>query len=188
MKNCGFAEDEAKQIEANYHQLYAQSGNWIADRLALCAAQGYIDVAFGLRIRTPIMAKTVLDTTKTPYQAQAEARSVGNAISGQSYCQLTNRAVNEFMQRVWASDYRYDIMPVCLIHDAIYLMIKNDVEIVKWVNDNLIDCMQWQDLPEIAHDTVKLGAELDIFYPDWSHEITLANGIDTTQIIQTTQE
>ena len=183
MNNCGFSEEEAKQIEANYHELYKESDQWVQDKLKLCEEQGYIDVAFGLRIRTPIVGRTVLDTSKTPYLASAEARSVGNALSGQSYCQLTNRAVNEFMQRVWDSDYKYSILPVCLIHDAIYLMIKNDVSIVKWVNDNLIECMQWQELPEIQHDEVKLEAELDIFYPDWSNSITLPNGISEKNIL-----
>lgn len=183
MNNCGFDEVTAKQIEANYHKMYEVSDKWVQDKLKLCEQQGYIDVAFGLRIRTPIVGRTVLDTSKTPYLASAEARSVGNALSGQSYCQLTNRAVNEFMQRVWDSEYKYSILPVCLIHDAIYLMIKNDVSIVKWVNDNLIECMQWQELPEIQHDEVKLEAELDIFYPDWSNPITLPNGISEENII-----
>ena len=185
MKNCGFSESKAKEIETNYHKMYEVSDAWTQRKLEQCAKQGYIDVAFGLRIRTPVVGKTVLNTSKTPYLASAEARSVGNAISGQSYCQLTNRAINEFMERVWASEYQYDIMPVCLIHDAIYLVIKNDVEIVKWVNDNLINCMQWQELPEIRHDQIKLEAELGIFYPDWSNEITLNNHSSTSDIITT---
>jgi len=35
--------------------------------------------------------------------------------------------------------------------------------------------MQWQDLPELAHPEVKLGAELDIFYPSWAQAITIPN-------------
>lgn len=185
MNNCGFSESEAKSIEASYHEMYKQSDQWVADKLALCQDQGYIDTAFGLRIRTPLVGRSVLNSSKTPYMASAEARSVGNALSGQSYCQLTNRAVNEFMQRVWASDYKYDILPVCLIHDAIYLMIKNDVKVVKWVNDNLIECMQWQELPELQHDTVKLEAELDIYYPTWADGVTLTNNISEEEILST---
>ena len=183
MNNCGFSEQEAKQIEASYHKLYVQSDKWLQDKLDLCSKQGYIDTAFGLRIRTPVVGKSVLGSSKTPQMAMAEARSVGNALSGQSYCQLTNRAVNEFMERVWASEYKYDIMPVCLIHDAIYLMIKNDVKIVEWVNTNLIECMAWQELPELQHDTVKLEAELDIYYPSWADAITLPNNANQEQIL-----
>lgn len=175
MNSCGFTEQEAKQIEANYHELYKQSDEWIKNKIATCSQQGYIDVAFGLRIRTPVLHKTILGNSKTPIQAQNEARSVGNAISGQSYGLLTNRAVNGFMERVWASEYKYDIMPICLIHDAIYLLIKDSVKVTEWVNNNLIEEMSWQGLNEIKHPNVHLEAELDIYYPSWANPITLPN-------------
>ena len=184
MNNCGFTEQEAKQIEANYHKLYKQSDEWLQSKLKLCEQQGYIDVAFGLRIRTPIVGRTVLNTTKTPYMATAEARSVGNALSGQSYCTLTLRAFNAFMEQVWDSEYKYDILPIGTIHDAIYLQVKNDIRVVKYVNDNLIKHMQWQELPEIQHDKVHLESELSIFYPDWSQEHILPNNITEQEIIK----
>lgn len=185
MDNCGFTEQQAKQIEANYHELYKQSDEWVKQKLKLCEQQGYIDVAFGLRIRTPILANTVLNTSKTSHIAQAEARSVGNAISGQSYGLLTNRALNAVMEQVWQSEYKYDILPACTIHDAIYFIIKNDIAVVKYINDLLIKEMQWQELQEIQHDKVHLEAELDIYYPNWANPITLANNITEEQIIET---
>ena len=94
---------------------------------------------------------------------------------------LTCRALNEFMERVYASEYKHDIMPVNIVHDAIYLMIRDNIHVVKWVNDNLMECMSWQELDEIKHDKVKLSAELDL-YPDWSNEITLPNCINRKQI------
>ena len=183
MNNCGFTEDEAKNIETNYHKMYKVSDDWVADKIKLAEQQGYLVSAFGLRIRTPVIAKSVLGNSKTPNLAVAESRSVGNAVSGQSYCMLTCRALNEFMERVYASEYSHDIMPVNLVHDAIYLMIRNNIHVVKWVNDNLMDCMSWQELDEIKHDKVKLSAELGLFYPDWSNEITLPNNINRKQIV-----
>ena len=182
MDNCGFSEQESKHIESNYHELYKQSDDWVANKIKLAEQQGYLDSAFGLRIRTPVIAKSVLGNSKTPNLAIAESRSVGNAISGQSYCMLTCRALNEFMERVYASEYKHDIMPVNIVHDAIYLMIRDNIHVVKWVNDNLMDCMSWQELNEIKHDKVKLSAELGLFYPDWSNEITLPNNINRKQI------
>lgn len=182
MNNCGFTEIEAKAIEANYHKMYEISDNWVADKINQAEKDGYIDSAFGLRIRTPVIGLSVLGNSKTPYIATAEARSVGNAISGQSYGLLTNRAINAFMELVWASEYKNDIYPISLIHDAIYLMIKDDINVVKFVNDNLIKCMQWQELKEIKHDEVTLEAELDLFYPDWANPITLPNNISRKQI------
>jgi DNA polymerase-1 len=62
-----------------------------------------------------------------------------------------------------------------MIHDAIYLVIKDRLGIIKWVNDNLAECMAWQEAEEIQHEDVKLFGELDLFYPDWSTAITLPN-------------
>jgi len=126
----------------------------------------------------------VYGTRGMPYEAAAEGRTAGNAL-GQSYGLLNNRAAVEFMQKVWASKYRLDIVPVALIHDAIYIVIRNDVEVVEFANRELIASMRWQELPEIQHPTVKLGAALDIFYPDWAHATTLPNDADQATILQT---
>ena len=182
VKNCGFTEEQAKQIESNYHELYKESDEWTKQKLELCCKQGYIDVAFGLRIRTPLLAKSILGNSKTSQEAQAEARSVGNAISGQSYGLLNNRAAIAFMERVWASEFKYDIFLVSLIHDATYLIMRDNIRVVEWVNKTLIEEMSWQELPEIQHPEVKLGAELDIFYPDWSKPITLPNNVTRSEI------
>ncbi|HCW3892823.1 TPA: DNA polymerase I [Acinetobacter baumannii] len=182
VKNCGFSESEAKRVEANYHKMYEVSDQWMAERIQECCEKGYATVAFGLRIRTPLLKQTVLGTHKTPKEAEAEARSVGNALSGQSYGLLNNRAVVEFMERVWNSPYRYDIVPVALIHDAIYLICTEDAEVVAWVNKNLTECMAWNELPEIQHETIKLSAELDIHYPNWANAITLPNDASVEQV------
>lgn len=143
---------------------------------------GYVECAFGLKVRTPLLKQCVPES-QLPYAAEAEGRTAGNAL-GQSWGLLNNRAFNAFMRRVWASPYRYDIKPVALIHDAIYLLIRNTPEVVKFVNDTLIEEMEWQDHPEIAHDTVKLGAALDLFYPSWADVLTLPNRASQGEIEQ----
>ena len=183
MSNLGWSEEKAKKVEANYHDLYKVSDEYVAERLRRACRDGYVEVAFGLRVRTPLLAKTIWDSPKVPAASKAEGRTAGNAL-GQAYGLLNNRAAVEFWQRVWASPYRYDILPCALIHDAIYALIRDDVRIVEWVNRNLIECMRWQKLPEIQHDTVKLGAALDIFWPDWAHPVTLPNDCDQAKIVE----
>lgn len=170
-RNCGFSIEESNYIYNNYHSLYKISDNWVSEKIKKSKIDKYIDCAFGLRLRTPYM------------NGKAE-RTVGNAVSGQSYGLLNNRAANEFRRRVLNSKYKYDIQIVALIHDAIYLEFKSDIEIAKWVNDNLIECMQWNELPELQHDIVKLSAELDIFYPSWSNPITIKNNMNCDEIKQ----
>lgn len=181
MTNLGWSEDKARSVEENYHKLYQVSDQYVQSRLAQASQDGYVDVAFGLRIRTPLLKQVIWGSSKIPYEAAAEGRTAGNAL-GQSYGLLNNRAAVEFMKKVWASPYRLDIKPVALIHDAIYLMIRDDLEVVAWVNKELIASMRWQELPEIQHDTVKLGAALDLFWPDWAHPITLPNDADAETI------
>lgn len=163
--------------------LPAVLATWVQEKLQQATKDGYVTLAFGLRLRTPLLAQSILNTTSTMNEASQEARTAGNALSGQSYGLLNNRAIIAFMKKVWASKWRTDIKPVALIHDAIYLLIKDDIECVKWVNDNLIEEMSWQELPEIQHPDVHLGAELDIYYPTWNNAITLPNNISEEEIL-----
>lgn len=181
MNNLGWDYEKAKRIETNYHTLYAESDAYIQARLKQASVDGFVDVAFGLRVRTPLLKQVIYGSSSVPYEAQAEGRTAGNAM-GQSFGLLNNRAAVAFMQKVWDSPYRLRIHPVALIHDAIYLLVEDDAEVVAWVNINLIQEMKWQELPEIQHPTVKLGAELDIFWPNWSSPITLPNGVSVEAI------
>jgi DNA polymerase I len=182
MNNLGWPEDKSKAIEANYHKLYKVSDDYVQERLQQASKDGFVEVAFGLRVRTPLLSQVVFGGPKMPFAAAAEGRTAGNAL-GQSYGLLNNRAAADFMKKVWASKYRLLIKPVALIHDAIYLLIWDDVEVVEWANRELILSMQWQELDEIKHPTVKLGAAIDIFWPSWAHPTTLPNNADQATII-----
>ena len=186
--NCGFTEAEAKEMEANYHKLYAASDDWVSSKMDQASLDGYVTLAFGLRLRTPVLHKTILGSRFTPAQAAAESRSAGNAVSGQSYGLLNTRAGVEFYNRVINSPYRYEIHPIASIHDALYYVIENRVEVVEWVNTNLIDCMRWQELPELQHDVIKLNSELDICYPTWADPITIPNNLSAQEIYKLCQK
>lgn len=185
--NLGWDPAKAQRIEGSYHEMYAVSDKYVQDRLYQASKDGYVTVAFGLRVRTPLLSQVIFGSTKMPYEAAAEGRTAGNAL-GQSYCMLTMRAAMDFMRKVWASPYRLRILPVALIHDAIYLLIDDDVEVVEWANRELIASMRWQELPEIQHDKVRLGAALDIFWPDWAHATTLPNNADIATLVEVCTE
>lgn len=182
MKNLGWPEDMSKTIEANYHVLYAESDAYIQKRLKQAAQDGYVEVAFGLRVRTPLLGQVVYGSARMPYAASAEGRTAGNAM-GQSFGLLNNRSANEFMVKVWNSPYRLDILPIAQIHDAQYYLVRDNPDVVAWANREMINSMRWQELPEIQHPTVKLGANLDIFWPSWANGITLPNDANKQEII-----
>ena len=181
MNNCGFSKEEAKRIEANFHKLYRISDEWIKAIVEEAKTIGYIPMAFGARIRTPLLAKTIGTGKSVPFEAMKEARSAGNAAT-QSYCALTLRAMNEFRKRVWDSPYIYDILPSATIYDSIYFFIRNDITIATWLNTNLIDCMRWQDMKELEHPTIKISSVLEIFYPSWKDVIEIPNNISEEEI------
>ena len=188
VRNLGWPEEKAKRIEERFHKLYAVSAQWTDTRIEQASKDGYAEAAFGLRIRTPILGQTILGASGALKEAGGEARTLGNAISGQSYGLLTNRALNAFMQKVWNSPYALKILPIAMIHDAIYLLVENDLEVLRWVNTELIHEMQWQELPEIRHDEVKLGAELDVFYPSWAEKFTIPNHAGKEDILHLAKE
>lgn len=170
--NLGWSEEKSKKVEDNYNLMYQVSRKWKTARLNQASEEGYATVAFGLRVRTPILKKTVLNARVTTSQGAAESRTVGNAM-GQSYGLLNNRAFGEFIEKVRASEYRLLVRPCALIHDAIYAYVRDDWNALAFVNQTLTTAMEWQELPEIWHDEVKLGGELDIFYPSWKDDFTL---------------
>jgi DNA polymerase-1 len=181
MKSAGVPALDAQAIEQNYKELYKVSIAWIDGVLDMAHKTGFVEGAFGLKIRTPILARTPVNLKKMPYMADAERRSAGNAKT-QSYGLLNNRAAIAFQKLIDASPYRYDIFMCALIHDAIYAFWRDDIKITKWVNENLIACMRWQELPELQHDVVKLGAALDMYWPSWADALEIPNDASEEEI------
>lgn len=174
MAQSGFSQEKAQLIEARYHELYKVSDQWVAKKLEDATKTGYITAAFGLRVRTPLLSQVILGTTRTPWEASAEGRTAGNAL-GQSWCLLNSRAGSEFMGKVRQSKHRLSIRPIAQIHDAGYFLIKDDLEVLLYVNEHLVKAVEWQDHPDIWHDEVKLGGELFVCYPSWAKEIGIPN-------------
>lgn len=182
VKNCGFTDGLAKQVERSYHQLYVVSTQWVQGKLDIAARVGYVTGAFGLRVRTPLLHQVIRGNRRTPYEAEAEGRTAGNAL-GQSWCLLNTRASTEFMGKVRYSEYRLSIRPCAHIHDAQYYLVRDDVPTILYLNYHLVQAVNWNDHPDIYHPQVGLGGELSIFYPSWSKEIEVPNGISEQGLI-----
>lgn len=180
MANCGFDTHTAQQIEANYHQLYEVSDKWVSERLLEASKQGYVVLCFGLRLHTPYLANYA---SHSGYKSvvEQERRSAGNAL-GQSYCMLTMRAANAVLDRILNSEYALDISPSVYIHDALYFMWKDKPEVTKFLNDVLIQEMEWQDWEPIKHDKVHLSAELEVYKQGWDKPISIPNKVSLEEI------
>lgn len=174
----GCSDEKAKAIEKGYHELYSGLAEFSQKNVEFAIRNGYVDCAFGLRVRTPLLQR--VKGGRLDSKASAEGRSASNAVT-QSWGMLSNRASIEFRDRLEQSPYVNDVRMINVIHDAIYLLVRNSPEVVHWVNTNLIECMEWQDHPLIRSDEVKLGAELDIGL-DWAHQFTLTNRMTLEEI------
>lgn len=181
MKTFGFSKDEALRIEQQYHELYEVSDEWVKDRLYEAHKQGYVELAFGHRLRTPMLPQIIWGSDSIPFPVHKEMKTAGNAL-GQSYGLLNSHSSNLFMERVWNSEWRYEIFPVIQIHDSQYYLVRNKLGLLKWLNDNLVECMEWQDLDAIRHDEVGLGGTLEIYYPNWATPIKIPNGISKSAL------
>lgn len=184
MTGSGFDMEKAKLIEKRYHELYVVSDQWVSNKLDEASKTGYVTVAFGLRVRTPLLKQVIRKTSKTPYEAEAEGRSAGNAL-GQSWCLLNSRAWMAFMKKVRSSEHRLNIRPCSQIHDAGYCLIRDDIKPLRYANEELVKEIKWQEHPDIAHDKVKLSGKLGIFFPTWNQEITIPNGASEEEIFST---
>ena len=174
-KRGGFPVKQAKEIEAGFHELYKISGEFNDINKQFMDKHGYVECAFGLKLRTPIIAKTILGTSKTPYEAEAEVRSANNAVT-QSWGMLLNRAMIATNARIEKAGYGVDILPINMIHDAGYFLVKDDPKIVKFLNDVLIQEMEWQDDDLIRSTDVPMKASLEIG-KSWDTLSTLDNNL-----------
>ena len=182
VSNCGATPEDAKRIYTNYHQAYVKSLEWKNTKLNQAQKDGYVTVAFGLRVRTPVLAKMPNMSI-----GQAEARTAGNAL-GQGWGMLNDRAMNEVLSQADKLGLSDDILPVNKIHDCCYYLVRNDIQTISTLNTLCTNAAKWQNHPDITHPDVGLSGQLDLFYPDWSTPITLPEECDEECLINIVNE
>lgn len=180
VRNLGFTVEEAKAVESNYHTLYKDSDDYIQTKINQAIIDGYVTVAFGLRLRTPLLKTSIKG--KLSKEASAESRTAGNAL-GQSWGLLNDRAMNAVMHTVDNSKWAGMVQPCGKVHDSCYYLIKNNVELIAWFNKLVVKESLWQNHPEIYHPQVGLGGQLDIFYPNWATPVTLPTDISEDGLV-----
>jgi len=180
VKNLGLTKIQAKAIEDNYHKLYAHSDIWSEKQIEFASLHGYVECAFGLRLRTPLLAQTLRTSRNNVYAAESEGRSAVNAVS-QSWGMLINRASIVLIRRLLSSDYYDKIFPCNTIHDAAYFVFLDDNDTIQWLNENLVKEMRWNDHPKIKSTDVPMEANLDIG-TSWDKQYTLSNDANDDEI------
>lgn len=167
--------ERAQSISDAFDTLYKVTKQFNDSNTMLAKKQGYLDVAFGLRVHCPRINSG--DTGV----ASSEGRSVNNATT-QSYGMLTNKASIMFLEKLKKSAYKLDIKMINQVHDCIYFIVRDDPEVIQWLNTELIHAMSWKDDPALE-GPVPMEAELDIGF-DGAHCKTLKNGATIEEITE----
>ena len=181
-KRTGFPMNQATKIEKAFHELYKVSKEFNKKNTQFMEEHGYVECAFGLKLRTPIISQCILGNSRTPHEADKEARSANNAIT-QSWGMLLNRAMNATNRRIEEAGHSQDILPCNMIHDAGYFIVRNDPHYIKFLNDILIEEMEWNDHKVIKSVDVPMKATLEIG-KSWDTLVPLNNNATLKEIYE----
>lgn len=145
-KGIGCSLSAAQAIfDRFHHDLYKGTTIYKEEYVLPTAREnGYIHLGLGAKLSST--------------QVDNDLRTITNA-TYQFWSILTIIAIYKIKLRIKESGMENDIFIYSTIHDSITAYITNDPKVVKWYNDNLIECMV-QDF--VVNQSVTLQANLDI--------------------------
>jgi DNA polymerase I-like protein with 3'-5' exonuclease and polymerase domains len=171
----------ATVIFNNYWKLYKEIKQFNEGLLKTASMAGYTVSKFsGLRLLTPNLKSS------DPKIVAKETRVIGN-FAIQSGNILTLLRAIEFQKWVEDNNLTNRVRVFNSIHDAVYLYVDNDPELLSLVNKSIV---QFLTRDYKTSQAIPLEAELDIGF-NWKHQITLSNSAtpkDIADKIQTAYE
>ena len=114
---------------------------------------------------------------------EKEIRSIFNACS-QFWSILTLLTVNKMHILVKEAGYENDIKIISSIYDSIYIHMKCDLKLIKWVNDTIIPLLTTDFLTDII---VSNKAEGEIGF-NWYDVVKISNNADNQEILNAIQK
>ena len=114
---------------------------------------------------------------------EKEIRSIFNACS-QFWSILTLLTVNKMHILIKEVGYENDIKIISSIYDSIYIHMKCDLELIKWVNDTIIPLLTTDFLTDII---VSNKAEGEIGF-NWYDVVKISNNADNQEILNAVQK
>jgi hypothetical protein len=156
---------KAESIFNNYHQnLYPDITEYRESYVLPTAAEhGKIHCGLGFYLHTD--------------NADRDIRTLNNA-TAQFWSILTALSINELHKRIDAAGYQDSIFVTSTIYDSIYLEVRKDANLIKWLNDNLVEIMV-QDFmqDQIVHNECALEVG-----NSWADLVELSNSASLAEI------
>ncbi len=166
----GYPDDDkggviTQDIFDNYHNTLYPGITDYRENYVLPAtqSQGYIHLGLGCRLYSN--------------DARGHIRSLNNA-TVQFWSILTLIAINEFNHRIREEGLQEHVQVTSSIYDSIYTQNTADPEIIKWVNDNLIELMCVQYLEDEKIHNVAQGE----IGPTWAELTKVPNNASAAEI------
>lgn len=157
----------AQSIFDSYHnELYSGITDYRENYvLPTAAANGRIHIGMGCYLKTD--------------NADRDIRTLHNA-SIQFWSILTLLTINKMHQLIDEKGWQEEVQCISTIYDSIYYVVKEDSEIIKWVNDNLVrimvqDYVKDQAIPNEA--TAEIGR-------DWSTMVQVPHNASEPKILE----
>lgn len=134
-----------KEIFDAYHnEMYPSISEMRDEAVSTARGQSYLHLGLGCRIHVD--------------DVDSDSRTLFNALS-QFWSVLTLIALNELHHHIDTANLGADIIPTSTIYDAIYGIVKDDAETIKWLNDTVVPIMSKDFLD---NQTVHNEANLEI--------------------------
>ena len=176
-KSLGITKEAALIIVERYHSLHKDLADYYKRKTDFAEEHGYYEIETGLKLRAP-----GLQSIDEQVVAQTK-RSAENALL-QGFGMMTIRGMNTFQARVEKAGLDNEVIMNLTIHDSVSGGCINDIETIKWVNDNFIECMT---ADFVKNPSIPLAAELDIGF-SWDCLTQIPNNASVEEISKVLEE
>lgn len=164
-KTLNISLSEATSIFDNYHNvLYPGITDYRENYvLPTCKSKGEIHLGLGFMLKTD--------------DPDNDIRTLTNATC-QFWSILTALTINKMHKLIDEMGYEEDIKVISTIYDSIYFEVTDDVKLIKWTNDNLINTLVVDFMQD---QTIHNEAESQIGY-NWADMLAIPNNASTDAI------
>lgn len=160
--------EEAEGIFNAYHNdMYPAISKMRDETLAVAKKQGKVHLGLGCYIHTN--------------NPELHIRSLFNGLS-QFWSMLSLLTINKLHHLIDEQGYQNDIKVISSIYDSIYLTVKADPTIIKWLNDTIVPIMTKDFMvDQIVHNNAE--GEIGL---NWSNVLAIKNNAtldDVTEVL-----
>lgn len=163
-KTAKISLEKAEEIHKAYHtSLYPKVSLLANNTVSEAKSKGYRHYGLGFKMYSSNPDK--------------DNRTLHNC-NGQFWSILTLLTINKLHKLIDKNNLQDDVKVISTIYDSIYLLVKDNIATIKWVNDTVIPIM----LTDFIEDqVVKNEASFDIGY-NWSSLVAISNNATGIEI------